>query len=91
MEAATIELFQATDATDAYGIKLPGDAASHWKAQRGFGQDYKPIWTVEAQSNEKPDWDKVDWDAVLDRVVEASTLSDPVLANFDWPVLSASK
>lgn len=88
MEVATIELYQANDAAESFAIKLKEDAKGAWRAQRGFGQNHEKVWTVELQSQNNPrDWQLVEWDAVLDRVVEASTLSDPVLTNFEWPVL----
>ncbi|MGV3772701.1 MAG: hypothetical protein ACO1QB_07350 [Verrucomicrobiales bacterium] len=91
MEVATIQLFQANDATDAYAIKLKGDGAATWRAQRGFGQTYDQVWSLELQSDGHPDWQNVDWDTVLDRVLEAYTLSDPVVTNFQWPALETSK
>ena len=91
MEVATIELYQALDAADSYAIKLREDASNGWRSQRGFGASYQKAWSVEIQSERNPaDFRLVDWDAVLDRIIEAQSLSDPLLTNFQWPVLQAS-
>jgi hypothetical protein len=82
MEVMTLHLFKADDAEDSFAIKVAGD--SSYRGRRGFGQQFKNVWSLEIQSEQKPDLVFVDWDKMLDRAVEAYEMSDPVLTNFDW-------
>lgn len=85
MELSAVHLFKARDAEDSYAICLDGDTSGVWRAERGYGSDYEKIWTVELQSEHRPDLEQIDWDAVLERAVEANDLSDAVITNFEWP------
>jgi hypothetical protein len=90
MGSKTVHLFKATDAEDAYAIRLAHDDPGKWRAERGFGQNFEEVWSVELQSRKQAPESRVDWDAVLERVIEACTLSDPVITNFQWPVRQAA-
>ena len=85
MESCNVLLFQATDATDSYALKFPSDPADQWRAQSGFGKEFQQVWAIELQSDSLPDFQRVNWDAVLERSIEAFNLSDPVITNFEWP------
>lgn len=87
MESINLHLLKARDATDAYALAAEGDAeGSPWKAERGYGSAFDQVWSVELQSRALPDLRQVDWDAVLDRVIEAHDLNDPVITEFEWPL-----
>jgi hypothetical protein len=90
MEATIVHLHKATDAEDAYALCVAGDKRESWRAERGFGQNFEKVWSVELQSDRRPNQLEVDWDAVLDRAIEAFNLSDPVIANFQWPTQQQS-
>jgi hypothetical protein len=64
---------------------VDGDTHQRWRAERGYGSAFEKAWTVEVQSESRPEFNQVDWDAVLDRMIEAFDLNDPVIAGFDWP------
>lgn len=83
----TVFLHQAADAEDSYAISLPGDARASWRAQKGFGQDFRKVWTIEFQSAHAPSIQATDWDQVLLRAIEAYTMNDPILTNYSWPSL----
>jgi hypothetical protein len=85
METRTVHLHRASDAEDSFALALEGDSSGTWRATRGFGQDFQRIWSVELQSERSPDVLFTDWDAVLERVIEAYDLNDPVITDFDWP------
>jgi hypothetical protein len=85
MESVNVHLHKATDAEAAYALSLD-DVTKPWRAERGYGSTWDKIWTVELQSNRIPDLETVDWDAVLERVIEACDLNDPVIADFEWPL-----
>jgi hypothetical protein len=89
MTSQTVHLYAAQDATDSFGLALPEDLAGVYRARRGYGSDFQKKWSVELQSKVAQQ-SPIDWEAVLDRVIEAYTLSDPVIANFEWPTLVAS-
>lgn len=84
MESINVHLHQATDAEDAYALSLDS-APTPWRAERGYGSAYQKVWSVEIQSRHAPDLRQVDWDAVLDRVIEAYDLNDPLITDFAWP------
>jgi hypothetical protein len=86
MQTATVHLYEAADAQDSFALKLEGDQAFTWRAAKGYGRKYQQAWTVELQSERIPELNRVDWDAVLDRVIEAYSLSDPLIANYSWPL-----
>ena len=68
-----------------------GDKKSELRlASIGFGSDFEPVWTVEIQGTEEVNDREVEWDSVLDRVIEAYRLSDPVITNLEWPHRTAS-
>ena len=82
-----VHLYQAKDADQSYGLRLAGDPLDTWRWERGYGKDFEKVWTVELQSEgEIPGNTQIDWEAVLDRVLEAYQLSDPVISNYHWPV-----
>jgi hypothetical protein len=88
MKTVTLHLYKAQDGLDAYAISRPGsDRTVHgaWLAQKGFGSDFEKVWTVELQSKEEPQPGRVDWENVLERAIEACHLSDPVIADYEWP------
>ena len=82
MNAVILQLFQATDADNSYALRVSGETG--FRTARGFGQDFQEIWMVEVQSESEPDLTNVNWEHLLDRVVEAHEMCDPVLSNFDW-------
>ena len=84
----TIHLFQAQDAQEGYAIRLAEDPPEGWRWRRGYGSEFTPVWTVELESEAAPSADQVDWEAVLDRALEAYQLSDPIIYNYRWPVLA---
>ena len=83
----TVFLHQAADAEDSYAIALPGAARGSWRAQKGFGSDFKKVWTIDFQSAQPPSIQAIDWDQVLLRAIEAYTMNDPIITNFTWPAL----
>lgn len=85
MESNIIHLHKAIDAEDSYAICLNDDPRETWRAERGFGQRFEKVWSVELQSKAKPRVPAVNWEAVLDRAIQACSLSDPVVSNFTWP------
>ena len=83
MSKPNVQLYKARDADDGYGIRL--QAEQPWLSRSGFGSHFEPVWTVEVESELPPHRETVNWEAVLDRVVEAYRLSDPILTGFQWP------
>ena len=83
MEKVTLQLFKARDAERSYAVRYPH--AERWLARSGFGSKLESVWDLEIQSEVPLDRDGVDWEAVLDRAIEAYRLSDPVVTNFEWP------
>jgi hypothetical protein len=77
-----IDLFQAADAEESYAIRFQKDPVI--RAQRGLGGDLKKVWSVDFESEDAPDLERIDWDELLDRTVEAWTLSDPVVSGVNW-------
>jgi hypothetical protein len=90
MHTSTVFLHEAGDAVDAYALALPGDVAGSWRAQKGFGGKFHRVWTLDLQSDEPLPIQAVDWDAVLVRAIEAYNMRDPVITNFEWPLLGAA-
>jgi hypothetical protein len=86
MNASTVHLHEAADAEDSFALSLEGDSRRTWRAEKGYGQKFQQVWSVELQSRATPKLSRVDWPAVLDRVIEAYQLSDPVIADFEWPL-----
>jgi hypothetical protein len=86
MNSTNIHLLKASDAENSYAVTLEGDAQESRRAERGYGSAFDKVWTVELQSSKRPDLRQVDWDAVLERVIEAYDLNDPVIADFEWPL-----
>ena len=91
MDSTNILLLKASDAEDSYALAAEGDGQGVWRAQRGYGSVFENVWTVELQSEGRPELRQVDWDAVLERAVEAYDLNDPVIANFEWPLRSVAQ
>jgi hypothetical protein len=89
MESTLIDLHRASDAEETYAICFATDPQKAWLTERGYGQKFEKIWSVELQSEHKPETLKVDWDSVMDRVIEAYRLSDPWIGNFSWPLLQS--
>src|SRR4051794_40505842 len=85
MESLTVHLHKAPDAEEAYALSL-GHEPKRWRAERGYGSEFQKVWTVELQSVRAPELDNVDWDAVLERVIEAADLNDPLISDFAWPL-----
>lgn len=83
----TVFLHQAADAEDSYAISLPGDPKGNWRAQKGFGANFKKVWTIDFQSATPPSIQAIDWDQVLLRSIEGFTMNDPIITNFEWPSL----
>jgi hypothetical protein len=88
MQTTTVYLHQAEDAEDGYALSLPGDADESWRAEKGFGQKFRRVWTLEFHTAEPPSLQAIDWDAVLTRAIEAYSLNDPVITNYTWPLLA---
>jgi hypothetical protein len=88
MNSLSLKLFEARDAVDSYALAIPGDLAGNWRARSGFGGDFRNVWAVDLQSSRPPNLPSVDWNAVLERAVEAYQLSDPVIANYEWPEIT---
>ncbi|MFO1501949.1 MAG: hypothetical protein U1G07_26835 [Verrucomicrobiota bacterium] len=86
MESIKVHLHQAIDAEDSFALSLGDDHPPPWWAERGFGRNFQMIWSVELESDSRPDVQQVDWDLVLQRVVEAYDLNDPVITDFVWPL-----
>jgi hypothetical protein len=85
MESVQLELYEARDTENAFALKLPG--SDRWTARTGFGAELGKVWSVEIQSDEAvPDFKLIDWDSVLERVVEAYEMSDPIITRFRWPM-----
>lgn len=89
MQTLNLQLFKALDAEEAYAIRLPHE--EKWLAQSGFGSQLEFAWNLEIQSEGACDRKRVDWEAVLERAIEAYRLSDPVLTNFRWPEYSSAQ
>jgi hypothetical protein len=90
MESINIQLHKANDAEDGYALRTDQDAEERWRAKRGYGSEFQIVWSVELQSQELPNLDQVDWDAVLERTIEAHDLNDPVITDFQWPLRQAA-
>ena len=86
MESTYVHLFKASDGEDSYAIRLDGQVGATWRAQRVFGSTFQKVWSVELQGGHLPEPLEVDWDAVLERVIEAYDLNDPVITGFQWPL-----
>jgi hypothetical protein len=92
MESINIHLLKARDAADSYALAAEGDAPGPpWKAERGYGSGFDKVWSVELQSSALPDLRQVDWEAVLERAIEAHDLNDPVITDFEWPLRPVSR
>lgn len=85
----TVELHQARDAEESYGIRLPGE--NGWRARSGFGSQYELVWKVEFQCVEELDLETADWEPILGRTIEAYRLSDPVVTNFEVSYVTPKK
>ena len=85
MESTIVHLHQALDAEDCFALAVEGEASGTWRAVRGFGQNFQKVWTIELQSTQTPSLLHTDWDAVLERVIEAYDLNDPLITDFEWP------
>jgi hypothetical protein len=85
MESIEVHLHRALDAEDCFALAVEGDSSGTWRAVRGFGQNFQKVWSVEVQSAAAPDFLHTDWDAVLERVIAAWDLNDPVITEFQWP------
>ena len=86
MNTQIVHLHRAKDAEDAWSINLVGDKSDVWRAERGFGNDFERVWSLELQSPKEPDLHSVDWDAVLERAINAYDLRDPIMTDFIWPI-----
>lgn len=87
MVVTTLHLHEAKDAEGSFALKMDDDDS--WRATRGFGQDFQKVWSLEVQSLVAPNPLEVDWEQMLERAIEAYEMSDPLLANFEWPDLQA--
>jgi hypothetical protein len=90
MNSLTVELFKARDAEDSFALLRAGDPKGSWRAVTGFGSDFGREWSVELQSHDLPEQNEVDWNSVLERVIEAAEMSDPVITEYQWPRKSAA-
>jgi hypothetical protein len=86
MDTLNVELHKARDAEECYAIRIAGEKT--WRATNGFGSDFERIWTIEFQGPVPTDLSVVQWEALLDRAVEAFRLSDPIVTNLDWKEFS---
>jgi hypothetical protein len=86
MDSKSIHLHKAKDAEDSWAINLVGDHSGVWRAQKGFGQNFEKVWSLELQSPQAPDLAQTDWDVLLDRAIEAYDMNDPIIAKFQWPI-----
>ena len=86
MEKVNLQLYKAVDADEAYAIRFADDQT--WLARSGFGSQMEKVWSLEIQSESPADRNRVDWETVLERAVEAYRLSDPVITKFSWPELT---
>lgn len=87
MRITTIHLFQGTDAEEAFAIRFAEDPDKHFRAERGFTNDFEYVWTVDFETDDKPDRWETNWDQVLNRVVEAYSMRDPVIYGYHWPAV----
>ena len=83
MRKVNLQLHKARDAEESYALKFP--AEEKWLARSGFGSELDSVWSLEVQTEDDFARDKVNWEAVLDRAIEAYRLSDPVVTNFQCP------
>lgn len=90
MESISVHLHKSVDAEGSYALSLEGDQPQAWRIERGYGGKFEKIWSVELQSRSVPDLREVDWDPVLERIIEAYDLNDPVITEFAWPMRKAS-
>lgn len=90
MEVCTAHLYQAEDTEGSFALALPNDPPERWRAQSGFGRRFRKVWSIEFQSEAMPESRLVNWEAVLERALEAYSLSDPVITNFQWPQLETA-
>jgi len=86
----TVFLHEAKDAANSYALSLAGDSPGAWRAEKGFGQRFEQVWSIDFETAEAPSLQAVDWDEVLMRAIEAYSMNDPVITNYDWPKLAAS-
>lgn len=76
---------------DSWAINLVGDIAEMHRAEKGMGNRFRKVWSLELQSEEAPDMSRIDWDAVLERAVYAYDMNDPVISKFKWPLKGGMK
>ena len=86
MNTRIVHLHRGKDAEDAWAINLVGDKSGVWRAERGFGNNFEQVWSLELQSESEPDFQSVDWDALLERAINAYDLRDPIMTDFNWPI-----
>ena len=89
MESISVHLHKSRDAEDSYALSLEGDPPGVWRFERGYGGQFQKIWTVELQSRRVPELRDVEWETVLERVIDAYDLNDPVVTDFEWPLRKA--
>ncbi|MFN7140765.1 MAG: hypothetical protein ACK4UN_15620 [Limisphaerales bacterium] len=83
MHSTIVHLYEGD--ADSWAINLGGDMAESYRARKGFGADFKEVWTLEIQSDNMPELNVVDWDAILERAIFAYDMNDPLLSRFEWP------
>lgn len=76
---------------ESWAINLAGDIAENHRAEKGFGTNYRKVWSLEIQSVEAPDYALVDWDAILERAIYAYDMNDPLISEFEWPMKAGIK
>jgi len=71
---------------DSWAINVPGGLAENFRAVKGVSHQFQKVWSLELQSAEPPELEKVDWDAVLERAIYAYDMNDPLISDFAWPL-----
>jgi hypothetical protein len=80
MSTIRVNLYEAEDSDGAYAIRLAGAETEIWRAQKGYGSKFTLVWTVEFEiPGSAADPETLDWNEILDRSIEAYSLSDPIV------------
>lgn len=89
MYSTTVHLHEG--GADAWALNLLGDLGEVHRAEKGMGNNFRKVWSLELQSEKAPDLSRVDWDAVLERTIYAYDMNDPLISNFEWPIKGVVK
>jgi hypothetical protein len=72
MKSITVELHKAQDAEECYAMRFPQE--ERWRAVNGYGSQFQRVWSVEFQGQMEAAESALDWDALLERAIEAYEL-----------------